>query len=1204
MQKSISHNQWWKILRSIMAFFLILIAFFALKYIAERNYRPDSLVKKTQEAIYKSGNQCYKAAKEVFGLLSQKNKANSLFLNKHLADNQEIILIEKEGNIFYWNKNQIPVNELLQLPNGKIKIVHTASGSYIGLKTVKNKFTVGVFVPLTKKILPFGIKVEIHPPRKKNEYHLKNLNISIHVIPGMFPSYINILLFLFYAAEFFILVLILYYLFQIVNDKFPRHSFPFLISFFISLFLLRGIQYFTGFPSIFKNTFWNTVQLFGLAGWRTPADLLLNLIGICMVLFVLNRYFKQNHNRWEKGIFLKTISIQLFVFALPLSLYYLTGRILQNGGLIMFPGNVYFSIKGLERLFTMFLINMFIYLWTYTFIVFLKRKGSAYFQIIISLTLLAAIFLLIPGIEKIIIILSYLLMTFLLSIIWFVERDKKPYFHAILSLFILVLSAAYLLNFNEMENRNAHQQFTANLLTQEQDPYLQYLLKNQSQAILSDTTIINTIRSNKADKEQLLSQYLNKKYFRKMLSTYSKQVTLCEPGQQLEIQPENKVVGCDAFFKQLEGKMVNKGPGFGLYLVNNNNESIYYLARFHYPHIINQANGVNLYIEFYTNIIPKGLGYPELLQNASEEKLHLSGYSFAFYQNEKLEYKFGDYLYPIDLSDYKKAPVKVFFNKGGYIHFLLPVNNKEMLIVSRPSQTISGWLLPFSLLFLLTGIMLLVYVSIRYGKQILKTFRYSFSTRLQLTIFSSLLMVFFAFTIIILYYFNINNRQTISNNLKEKTHSVMIELQDKISPNNMYEFQNNQQIQSYLQKISTIFFSDINLYNNSGWLVASSRPEIFTRGLQSKLINPVAFAQIEKNHKLFYLGKEKIKNINYYSSYVPFILSNGIAAGILNLPYFARQSELQHSYYQMLANLINLFVIAGILGMLLMIYLSRLLTRPLNILQQKMTAVSIDRQNEKIDWSRNDEIGQLIEAYNQMVDKMEESTRLLKYSEREKAWREMARQIAHEIRNPLTPMKLNVQYLQKVYLAKDPSFDEKFKSVSLSLINQIETLNEVAGMFSDFSSIKTSAVEKANLPEAVRSTATFFRKSYQIKIDIESQENTITVNISMQDLLRIFNNLLKNAVQSMENISNKYIRIQIIRKKNYAEVRLTDNGKGISETNKKRIFQPYFTTKTMGTGLGLAIVKNLMTEIGGEITFISERGSGTTFILKFPLSSS
>jgi len=420
----------------------------------------------------------------------------------------------------------------------------------------------------------------------------------------------------------------------------------------------------------------------------------------------------------------------------------------------------------------------------------------------------------------------------------------------------------------------------------------------------------------------------------------------------------------------------------------------------------------------------------------------------------------------------------------------------------------------------------------------------------------------------------------------------------------MYEFQNNQQIQSYLQKISTVFFSDINLYNNSGWLVASSRPEIFTRGLQSKLINPVAFTQIEKNHKLFYLEREKIKNINYYSSYVPFILSNGIAAGILNLPYFARQSELQHSYYQMLANLINLFVIAGILGMLLMIYLSRLLTRPLNILQQKMTAVSIDRQNEKIDWSRNDEIGQLIEAYNQMVDKMEESTRLLKYSEREKAWREMARQIAHEIRNPLTPMKLNVQYLQKVYLAKDPSFDEKFKSVSLSLINQIETLNEVAGMFSDFSSIKTSAVEKANLPEAVRSTATFFRKSYQIKIDIESQENTITVNISMQDLLRIFNNLLKNAVQSMENISNKYIRIQIIRKKNYAEVRLTDNGKGISETNKKRIFQPYFTTKTMGTGLGLAIVKNLMTEIGGEITFISERGSGTTFILKFPLSSS
>jgi nitrogen fixation/metabolism regulation signal transduction histidine kinase len=399
-----------------------------------------------------------------------------------------------------------------------------------------------------------------------------------------------------------------------------------------------------------------------------------------------------------------------------------------------------------------------------------------------------------------------------------------------------------------------------------------------------------------------------------------------------------------------------------------------------------------------------------------------------------------------------------------------------------------------------------------------------------------------------------------------------------------------------------VFFSDINLYDNSGALVVSSRPEIFSRGLQSRLINPKAYTEIEKEHKLFYLGKEKIQNVEFYSSYAPFILSNGTEIGIINLPYFARQSELQHTYYQMLANLINLFVITGLLGMLLMVYLSRLLTRPLNILQRKITSVSIEKQNEKIEWNRNDEIGKLIEAYNQMVEKLEESARLMKYSAREKAWREMARQIAHEIRNPLTPMKLNVQYLQKVYSAKDPSFDEKFKSVSRSLINQIDTMNDVAGMFADFSKIKMPVDEKANLMEAINSTCTLFRKSYKLNIVVDTESNNIEVKTSMQDLLRIFNNLLKNAVQSMEKTSDKSIRIQILQRSEYVEVHVTDNGKGINEADKEHIFQPYFTTKSKGTGLGLAIVKNLMTEMGGEIIFVSGKGLGTTFILKFPYS--
>ena len=1198
-----SHNPFLTYLLYAGGFFLLIIAFFGLRYVSEIKYRPDSLVKRTNKVFHMTGIQCVTTSEKVFSFVDQKNGVDWKRLNSQLSDIGADILILKDDSIIYWNNNQIPVNLIFSMTNKKLEVLFPGSSIYEGIKRIRGKYTVGVFFPLTKKTLPYGVKIEQHVKTGKNRHPIRQLNITLIIKPGVLPPQIISILFLLYATLVLFVILLLSLLYKKFEGRITQHHvLLFIFSFFIDLILIRVLLYYIGFPSIFKSSFWVSGQITNIPAFKSPGDLVLNLIIFFVGLMVLVRYFKKPHHPWKSLVLLKLFLTQLVLFILPVLLFVITEGFLQNGGLILFPENVYFSLTGFIRLSLLLVVNLLLYLWIDAFLCFYKRKETSFWQIILTLTTVALLFLWLTEIENTIIFLTYGVILFLTVIFWFIERQKKPYFHSILTILVLSLAAAFILNMNELENRNAHQRFTANLLTQKKDPFLQYILKNQSEAILSDTNIIKTILSRSEDKEHYLSNYLNKKYFRGMLSAYSRQVTLCEPGQQLEIQPDNKVIGCDAFFRQLQGEVVDSSKDFELSLVNNSNESIYYLATFRFPNLLNNKAGVNLYIEFYTTIIPKGLGYPELLQDAGAEKLHLSGYSFAFYEQGKLEYKFGDYLYPIDFSDFKRAPFRTFFHKDGYTHYMLPSDKTEILLVSRPSLTLSGWLLPFSLLFILSGFLLLVYISFKYGKQILETLSYSFSTRLQLTFFSTMLIVFFVLTAIILYYFNTNNQQSISNNLKEKTHSVMIELQHKLAPYGNTALQNKQETQSYLQKLSMVFFSDINLYDNAGELIVSSRPEIFNRELQSRLISPKAFTEIEKEHKLFYLGKEKIRHVEFYSSYAPFILDNGITAGIINLPYFARQSELQHTYYQMLTNLINLFVITGMLGMLLMIYLSRLLTRPLNILQHKITSVSIERQNEKIEWNRNDEIGKLIKAYNQMVEKLEESARLIKYSAREKAWREMARQIAHEIRNPLTPMKLNVQYLQKLYSAKDPSFDEKFKSVSRSLINQIDTMNEVAGMFSDFSKIKIPINEKANLIEAITSTATLFRKSYKIKINIDSEYENVEVNTSMQDLLRIFNNLLKNAVQSMENTSENSITIQVFQQKKYAEVRVTDTGRGIDEEDKEHIFQPYFTTKSKGTGLGLAIVKNLMTETGGEILFISEKGLGTTFVLKFPLS--
>jgi nitrogen fixation/metabolism regulation signal transduction histidine kinase len=303
----------------------------------------------------------------------------------------------------------------------------------------------------------------------------------------------------------------------------------------------------------------------------------------------------------------------------------------------------------------------------------------------------------------------------------------------------------------------------------------------------------------------------------------------------------------------------------------------------------------------------------------------------------------------------------------------------------------------------------------------------------------------------------------------------------------------------------------------------------------------------------------------------------------------------------MFSTFINLFVILGILGTLLALLLSKILIKPLAVLQKSLASIQIEKPNTKIEWNIDDEIGLLIKEYNKMIDKLEQSTILLKHSERETAWREVARQIAHEIKNPLTPMKLNVQYLEKAYLEKDPKFNEKIRNISASLVMQIDTLDKVAEMFSDFAKIKKGDFEEVNLLKTVNSSVLLFRNNTQVAINVKAEtENDKYIILAYEkDILRVFNNLIKNSIQSLEGKKFGKVEIDIKSDKDHIFVEVKDDGKGISDAAKANIFQPYFTTKTGGTGLGLAIVKNIMTEIGGEINFESATEQGAKFVLKF-----
>ncbi len=270
-----------------------------------------------------------------------------------------------------------------------------------------------------------------------------------------------------------------------------------------------------------------------------------------------------------------------------------------------------------------------------------------------------------------------------------------------------------------------------------------------------------------------------------------------------------------------------------------------------------------------------------------------------------------------------------------------------------------------------------------FGKDTLTFFTLSFRARLQVFFISTIAVTIFMIALITTYYAENNNQERLKAQLNEKTYSVLIELQHKLGGIRSLDEVKIDELYPLLRKFSLVFFSDINVYNPSGKLIATSRPEIFRKGLLSELINPLAFEEIYVDNKLFYTTEEKIGKLSYYSSYVPLNLGESEPLGIVNLPYFARQTEVKKSYYLMIFTFLNLFVIAGIIGTFIALLLSKFLTKPLVVLQQSLSKIRIDEQNERIDWNNNDEIGLLIREYNQLVDKIEQSAELLKHSERE-----------------------------------------------------------------------------------------------------------------------------------------------------------------------------------------------------------------------------
>jgi signal transduction histidine kinase len=741
----------------------------------------------------------------------------------------------------------------------------------------------------------------------------------------------------------------------------------------------------------------------------------------------------------------------------------------------------------------------------------------------------------------------------------------------------------------------------AQKLSNNRDYGAEYLFSNIVKSIQKDTTmtaLLNDYIHFKVSNQDELESYIKHKYFTGYWDKFDILITLCDSSKVLEILPEDYAVNCYDYFDKIVVEEGLKTDCDELFYIDSDYSVDNYLGIIEFPDV---NIPVRINIEFFSRLIPRGLGYPELLNDQKNQSaVDLSLYSWARYEKGDLIYHFGKYSYSINLLNYQDSGnEKKFFNLNNYNHLHFPVDKSSTLIISRKNPGLIDIVAPFSYFFIFYGLLLFILQVLYEGPIILKISDISIKRRLQLFITALIILSFLFVGISSLFYITSLNNNKNQELLSEKAHSVLIEIEHKLAGEQNLTNEIQQYLSDLLYKFSMVFFSDINLYDLDGTLIATSRPEIFNKGLISTKMDPGAFYKMSINRNSTYIHNESIGDYKYLSAYLPFRNENNKLIAFLNLPYFAKQDELTNDISTYLVALINIYVILIALAILIALIVTKYVTKPVEMIKDKISRLKLGKTNEKIDWRKNDEIGGLVIEYNRMVDELALSAERLAKSERESAWREMAQQIAHEIKNPLTPMKLSVQYLQKAWDEKAPDWDRRLQRFTQTIVDQIESLSAIASEFSDFAKMPKSNFEKTELNRIIDHSISLFKDTTPIQFDLKSTGNHF-VYADKEQLLRVFINLINNSIQAISNPAKGYIAISVETEQGYYLIRLTDNGKGIPNDQKHRVFYPNFTTKSGGTGLGLAIVKNIIQNSRGEISFESEEEKGTTFIIKLP----
>lgn len=597
----------------------------------------------------------------------------------------------------------------------------------------------------------------------------------------------------------------------------------------------------------------------------------------------------------------------------------------------------------------------------------------------------------------------------------------------------------------------------------------------------------------------------------------------------------------------------------------------------------------NQYLPFYPND-----EYDYAIFSGAGKMIYISGEDVAFKRLDGYNFK-------------ENITNEQELNMGDYNYLIIDGEGDEYIVISSTAYSWTSAFSNFSFLFLILVFVLLLLLGLYAINFAFRAENLSFSTKIQLYLNAAFFMPLLAVSLTTLSVISRSYRQEVDRQYLQKAEQISENLVDLL--NSYQEKQINEEtLANTLSQVSQYAETDANIFDTNGKLVASSQPAIYTQDLLSEYMNPVAFAGIKEQGEDKLVLDESVGRLSYKSSYTGLrSFKSGKLIGFVSLPFFESDSELEKQIIQVLTNIMDIFTIVFIVFLVVSYLASVLLTYPLLYITQKIRKTSLSDYNAPLSWESNDEIGLMIGEYNRMLVNLEASKAALARTEKESAWREMAKQVAHEIKNPLTPMRLSLQLLKRK-LENDYASgisSEEVRSISKpvdNMLHQVDTLNDIASSFSNFAQMPLPKSEPYELSSIVKKTVGLFEGDRD-KVQLEMDENAQYLVVGDKQLMgRILSNLIINAKQSVPKDREPNIQVSLHKTGiDKIIIKVSDNGTGIAKEIQHKVFLPNFSTKYAGSGIGLAIAKRGIEHAGGRIAFDSKDDIGTTFFIELPL---